>query len=128
MSLTVQIGGLIPYPLTIFRNDTNTVTVNIVSSDGTTPYNITGSTITFAAKWEVTDIANAVSLSSADSTQIAFTAPTQGQLTLTFSPESTANLPIGILELPYELRVTTASLVKLPAAFGTLRVLPNVIT
>ena len=128
MSLTVRIGGLIPIPFTIFRNDTNTVYVNIVESDGITPYDITGSVVTFAAKWAVTDTSEAISLSSSDSSEIFFTDPANGQLTITFSPTSTSSLPIGILELFYELRVTTASLVKLPASFGIIRVLPNVIT
>ena len=128
MATTARISGIIPVPLNIFRESTVTLPIVTVNSDGITPYNLTGCSITFQAKWSILDTESAVELLSSNVNEILVTSAVDGEFSLIFGGSITSVLPVGVLELPYEVRITTGSSVPLLALFGTLRVLPNVVT
>lgn len=128
MSTTARIGGVIPVPLTIFRNDVTYVYISVVEDDGVTPYDLTASVVDFSAKWSILDSTDAISISSANAGEIIFTDPTEGLMKLIFIPANTTSLPVGVLELPYQISITNPSSVQFSALFGTLRVLPNLTT
>ena len=112
---------------TLTRARTLVLTATITDQVNGTALDITGGSFSLIARWEVGGDA-AITLTS-PSSGMTLSDPTEGEITITFSPSSTTALPTQSADLifPYECTYTDTSSNVYPVLYGKITVKPNIV-
>jgi len=114
--------------LQITRDRTNQFNLNITQSDGVTPLNITGMSLTFGAVASIGATEQLISYNSNPGGGITITNATLGQATLKFSPADTlVLLESQVATLYYDIILVNGSDQYPLVTLGTLAVYGNVV-
>jgi hypothetical protein len=111
--------------LTMVRGDTYSFDIAVLQNGA--PFNLTGCTLLFTAKYNVRDASPFFQRSSVTG-GITVTNATGGLATVAFTPSNTTPLALHIYDLPYDIQVTDGSGNIYTPIRGILRVLPDVTT